>query len=230
MRGWRAALAALVLAPGAAKGCELALVLALDVSSSVDAAEYRLQQQGVAAALLDPEVTAAILAAGGVWLYSFEWSGRRQQVPHLGWTLLSDAAAIARAAARIAGAPRSHDDFPTALGYALGYAMIQHARAPATCRRRVIDVSGDGITNDGFKPRHAYAAHDMTGVTVNALVIEEGGGAVTAYFRGSVIRGPGAFLERAAGYRDYVRAMRRKLLREIALPGLAALDAPAGPD
>lgn len=228
MRGWRAALAACAL-PGAAEACELALVLAQDVSSSVDAREFALQQTGVATALTDPDVMEAIAAIGGVWLYSFEWSGRNQQVEHLPWTFIHSAESIRAAAARIGGARRSHDNFPTALGWAVGHALIRLRAAPERCLRQVVDVAGDGVTNDGFLPRHAYAANDMTGVTVNALAID-GRPSPVRYYREHVLYGPGAFLEVADGFEDYARAMKKKLLREISIRGLAALDAPGGPD
>ncbi len=219
---WRAAAGAAAVALGLAapaSACRLALALALDVSSSVDPAEYALQSEGLAAALEDADVQEAILAPGGpVAMAAFEWSGRNQHVIVADWTLLRSPADIAALAARVRGTPRSYTQYPTALGAALGFGAVMLGRAPP-CGRRVIDVSGDGANNDGYEPHSAYKAFEFDGVTVNALVI---GGpkrpALIRYFQTMVIRGPGAFTEIAADYRDFGRAMRRKLLRELRPP------------
>lgn len=222
-RPGRLAAAALLAAASAfpARACDLALILALDVSASVDAEEYRLQRDGLAAALDDEEVVLSILAAGGIWLSAFEWSGARHQNMRLEWTFLDEPGEVRAAASALSAATRSQDEFPTSLGYALGHAMIRLAQAPQRCLRQVIDVSGDGVNNDGFPPASAYRAHDMTGVTVNALAIEGEDPPPAPYYAREVIRGPGAFVEVARGYDDYARAMKRKLLREINGGGLA---------
>ena len=206
----------LLLWPGwaAAQGCRLALLLALDVSSSVDDAEYLLQRDGVAAALMSPDVQNAILGSGGVALGAYEWSGRRQSTLILDWTMLTTPAEIATAAAQIAGATRSFRRYPTAMGYALGYGATMLRRAPS-CERQVIDLSGDGITNDGFGPIHAYRHFPFDNVTVNGLAVLGADPMVVDYFEFEVLHGPGAFLETAQGYEGYARAMERKLYREI---------------
>jgi hypothetical protein len=208
---------ALVLCTGAvrAEGCRLALLMALDVSSSVDDAEYTLQKQGLAAALADPDISQSIFGGeGDVVLGVYEWSGRRQSVVVLDWTPLTDEAALQQAVAQILAAPRSHNRFPTAMGYALGYGATMLQRAPV-CSRRVIDVSGDGITNDGFRPQQAYAHFPFTNVTVNGLAVLGSDPRVVDYFRGEVVHGPGAFVEVAQSYEDFRRAMTLKLFREL---------------
>ncbi|MGG7568536.1 DUF1194 domain-containing protein [Rhodovulum sp. DZ06] len=207
--------------------CRLALAMALDVSSSVDAAEHRLQADGLADALLDPSVVEALLAPGPdgyVAIAVYEWSGRRQQALIADWALMDGVPAIQALAARVRAAPRSHADFPTALGYALGYGATLLARAP-DCRKRTIDMAGDGKNNDGFEPRHAYRAFNFNGITVNALVV---GGttrpSLMRYFRDEVLHGPEAFTEVAEDYSDFARAMRLKLLREVR-PALVIGDA-----
>ncbi len=220
--GAAAAALALVLAASApvrAQSCRLALLLALDVSSSVDAREYALQTEGLAQALEDPEVREAILIPGAaVAMAVYEWSGRAQQEVVADWALMAGPADIDALAARIRAHPRSHADFPTALGHALGYGAVMMGRNPG-CAKRTIDVSGDGANNDGYEPFHAYNAFAFGGVTVNALVVAgEARGALVRYFRTLVIRGPDAFVEVADGYGDYARVMRRKLLRELRLP------------
>ncbi|MEL6266925.1 MAG: DUF1194 domain-containing protein [Pseudomonadota bacterium] len=236
MRPERPSLAALALAgllaasPAAATPCRLALVLAIDVSASVDAAEYDLLRSGTAAALASPEVEAAILSLGGVHIAAFQWSGRGKERVSLPWTPLDGPAAIAAAAGLIAGTPRSTANYPTSLGWALGVAQRLHRDGPAPCDRRVVDVSGDGPNNYGFDPASAYRAFDFAGITVNGLVVAEQDSSDAAptidYYRDNVLRGPGAFLEIALGYADFERAMRRKLLREIGVLSLSRASQP----
>ncbi len=213
-----AALCLALLAPGwalAQGDCRLALLLALDVSSSVDAQEYRLQKEGVAGALLSPDIQGAILnGQGSVALAVYEWSGRRQNSVVLDWVTLDSPEAIAGAAATIRAARRSYSRFPTAMGYALGYGATMLARGPV-CLRRVIDVSGDGITNDGFWPSLAYRHFPFEGVTVNGLAVLGADPDVYDHYDFEVRHGPGAFVETARGYAGYLRAMERKLFREI---------------
>lgn len=209
-----AALGAGLCAPAQA-ACRLALALALDVSSSVDAKEHQLQMEGLAGALGDPDIRAAVLGGtGSVYLAIYEWSGRRQQSLLLDWTELTDDAAIDAVIARILAAPRSETRFPTALGYALGYGAGLLQSAPP-CDRRVIDVSGDGINNDGFRPKLAYKHFPFDGVTVNGLAVLGSDDRIVTYYEGELRHGPGAFVETADGYAGYRRAMTRKLFREI---------------
>ncbi len=167
-----AACAALAPVPAPAQDCRIALSLAIDVSSSVDAADYALQAGGLIAALTAPEVVDAFLAVPGssVALHVYEWSGRWQQVVMLDWLIVSTRDDLVEAAARLAALPRSHDDFPTALGAGIGFGAQRLAEAPA-CRRKVLDVSGDGINNEAFGPASARRAFPFEGVTVNGLVI-----------------------------------------------------------
>lgn len=216
----------LLILPGAvaaAQNCPLALVLALDASSSVDAQEYRLQRDGLARAFTDPDVQSAIVGGGGILVQVFEWSGSGQFVIHAGWTWLDTSLAIIGFASHLGQAQRGASDFPTALGYALGYAAIQLAKAPKPCTRQVIDVSGDGVNNHGFGPAIAYRVHNFDRVTVNGLVIKGAAPDPETYYRNEVIRGTGAFIELADDYADYARAMRRKLLREIGGAAIAGL-------
>lgn len=201
--------------PAASQECEVALVLALDASSSVNAKEFQLQSKGLAAALLDKDVGAVIEGVGGVLMTAYEWSGRRQHAIIADWSMLTDEQSIHRFAARLADHSRAYVEFPTAVGYALGFGAVRFASAPMVCKRRVIDVSGDGVHNEGFPPASAYRAFDFAGVTVNGLVIKGEVPDPEPYYRKNVLFGPGAFLEIATGYEDYANAMKRKLLREI---------------
>jgi hypothetical protein len=229
------ALAALLVAgPAWAAECRLALVLALDVSSSVDAREDALQRGGLAAALVAPEVQAAFLAVDlPVALAAYEWSGRYNQAVLLDWMLIRSTAHLHFAAERIASSQRSHNEFPTAMGYALGYGAQMLMRSP-DCLTKTLDMAGDGRNNEGFPPAAAYAEFPFDGVTVNGLAINaaefEAETGLIPYYRNQVLHGPGAFLEIAEGFADYERAMRRKLERELRPPSIGVLggqDAPA---
>ena len=199
--------------------CRLALIMALDVSSSVDEAEHLLQRQGTVNALISPNVQAAFFASQEpVALAVFEWSGRFNQTDLLNWTMISAPEDLVSAAERILSAPRSHNDFPTAMGHALGQASIRLANGPV-CLDKTIDLAGDGINNDGYPPQSAYRAFPFEGVTVNGLVILDAQSKTDAelipFYRNQVIRGPGAFIEIAEGFDDYAAALERKLVREL---------------
>lgn len=213
----------------AAQGpCRLALVLGMDISSSVDPLEDALQRGGLAQALRAPDVVDAILSQPDrpVALAMFEWSGRVQQDIVLPWVMLTDGAAILATADRIATSRRSYAEFSTAIGHAVDYAYDLFREGPV-CDARVLDLSGDGVNNDGPSAAEAYAMRDYSDITVNALAIEveetgtdhglsEGAEeGLAAYFKAEVIHGPSAFVERADGFEDFARAMRRKLLREL---------------
>lgn len=224
------ALALGLASPGAAAQCRLALAMAMDVSSSVDAAEDQLQRGGLVAALTAPEVREAFFASDlPVALAIYEWSGRYNQEMLLDWTLIDSPSALLRAAETVAASRRSHNDFPTAMGYALGYGAGLLTRAPS-CLYRTLDVAGDGQNNEGFGPRAAYAEFPFDGVTVNGLVVNgadfEAETGLIAFYSGQVIRGPGSFVEVAQGFEDYERAMRRKLERELMPPVIGLGPAP----
>jgi hypothetical protein len=232
MRAALLALACLLCAGAARADCRLALALGLDVSGSVDAREYGLQRDGLAAALEAPGVRAAFLSqpAAPVRLAVFEWSGPEQQRLVVDWTVVDGPAALDRAAARLRATRSLYDDPATAIGAALAHGAGLLA-GQARCWRRVLDISGDGPSNSGPHPA-AVAGGAFSGVTVNGLVIGPRSRANTTkdltnvkslegYYRAHVIRGPGAFVETARDFDDFARAMRRKLLRELAPPALS---------
>ncbi|MEM7597498.1 MAG: DUF1194 domain-containing protein, partial [Pseudomonadota bacterium] len=172
------------------QSCRLALVLAIDVSSSVDEAEYTLQKNGLAAALDAPHVRDAILFGGDgyVALAVYEWSGFGQQVLQLDWQILGSHGDIDRAAVALSQMERSHDDFPTSIGPALGYGAQLLSRGPL-CERQVIDVSGDGVNNDRYGPREAYRHFKLSHVTVNGLVVLGDDPEVADYYLTEVLHG-----------------------------------------
>lgn len=205
--------------------CALSLVMAVDVSSSVDGRDYRLQMDGLASAFRDPDIRAAIVRVGGIQVTAFEWSGRRQQVEIVPWTHLAGDDAVLALADRLQFHRRAYSAFPTAIGHA----VLRFASAPLACARRVIDISGDGVNNEGFGPALAYANFPFAGVQVNGLVIAGASPDPVAFYRDEVLFGPGAFMEVAGGFDDFEAAMKRKLLREIVGGALSALPpAPRG--
>lgn len=203
-------------AVAAQDGCRLALALAIDVSSSVDEAEYELQKNGLASALDASEVRDAILYGGQgyVALAVYEWSGFGQQVLQLDWVILQSHGDIDRAAVALSQMERSHDDFPTSMGPALGFGAQLLSRGPI-CARQVIDVSGDGVNNDRYGPREAYRHFDLSNVTVNGLVVLGDDPAVAEFYLSEVLHGAQAFMIQANGYEDFRDAMTRKLYREV---------------
>jgi hypothetical protein len=222
-----------------ASECSLSLVLALDVSGSVDAAEDRLQREGVASALLAAPVKAAFLERGPVALFVFEWSMTSHQDAVLpGWQIVNSEEDLVRVADAVrASRPGAVARLnpPTAIGSALGYAAEALRNGPR-CDASTIDISGDGENNDGFGPSVAYDMYPLDGVTVNALVIGGAGdphpfwddARLLAWFEAEVVQGPGAFAIIADGYADYARAMEMNLLRELELPVVSGWAAREG--
>ena len=144
----------------------------------------------------------------------YEWSGREQSALIVDWVLVTDAAVLDGIIAALQASTRSETRFPTAMGYALGFGATLLQQAPV-CDRRVIDVSGDGITNDGFRPQQAYQHFPFDGVTVNGLAVLGADERVLNYYLNELRHGPGAFVETAEGYAGFRDAMTRKLFREI---------------
>jgi hypothetical protein len=222
-----AALAApLAPAPASAGACaDLALVLAVDTSGSIDDAEHRLQTGGLAAAFRDRDVRDALAAAGTVLVSVMFWSGEREPRDIIPWHRIDGAADAGRLAALLDDRPRRAKG-RTDLGAALGVALdLLHE--PGLCaERRLINVSGDG-RNSGTPhvwpspvtgERHRAAA---LGVTINALAILDEHPDLDRYFAQEVITGPDSFVVPVDTVADFPAAIRRKLLREIGRPLLA---------
>lgn len=209
--------------------CRLALQLGLDVSASVDGAEYQLQLAGLAHALTAPEVVAGFLSGPGpVALSIFQWSGRFHQDVMVDWTLVGSEADLHAIAAALARAPRGAVDMPTGLGHALGFAADRFGSAPP-CLFQTLDISGDGPNNDGFPPSAAYAHFAFDGVTVNGLAIGGASDTIVDYYQTHLLHGPGAFLEYAISHTDFAPAMRRKLERELRVLVLGDAAGPKSP-
>lgn len=202
----------LLLWPATLPACELALVLAVDVSGSVDAREYRTQMDGLAAGLRDGTVIDA-LTAQRAQVTLIQWSGSGRQRQTIGWQQMRVATDVTALADRIENDVRVWRNFSTAVGEALGLSLEVLREVPQ-CARRVIDVSGDGVSNEGASPQSYRAALAAGGVTVNALAIETDDTDLTAWFFEHLIHGEGAFVITANGFADYPAQIRRKLQRE----------------
>ncbi|MBE1285812.1 MAG: DUF1194 domain-containing protein [Rhodobacteraceae bacterium] len=194
--------------------CDLALALAVDVSGSVDNKEYRIQMDGLAAGLRDPVVSEA-LVRGRAQVMVLQWSGSSRQEVSIPWTAIEGFEDVEALAKAIEMAPRPWRNFSTAVGEALQRAGGQFAKV-LNCNRKIIDVSGDGMSNEGLSPRKAHPALKQNDIVVNAIAIEASEPDLTAYFFEHVIRGEGAFVITATTFQDYPEQIRRKLLREVA--------------
>lgn len=201
-----------VSAGSLAQACDLALVLAVDVSGSVDPQEYRIQMDGLAEALRDGIVAEALIDAQA-WLTLVQWTGSSRQQTSIAWAQMTTFDAVEAFAERVTQEPRLWRNYSTAIGEALHYSLASFDDIP-DCRRKVIDVSGDGSSNEGLSPRDMHAALNEEKVTVNAVVIETDGEDLTGYFWENVITGEGAFVMTANGFADYPDRIRRKLQRE----------------
>ena len=205
--------------PGSARSeiCDVELVLALDVSASVDWREYHLQTGGLAAAFRSPEIAQIIEFWGdtGIYVTVVQWAGADQQQQIVPWSRLDDAAAREKLAAQIEAAPRFYVPYFTAIGAALKFSANLFDSSGVTCRHRVIDVSGDGASNDGAEPAPVRDVLVAAGITINGLIITGDSTGLETYYRQNVIGGNGAFHEIANGFSDFPRVIKRKLLKEL---------------
>lgn len=205
---------------------DLALVLAVDVSSSMDEAELRLQRAGYVAAITDPAVMAAIEAgaAGRIAVTYVEWAGPRDQVVTVPWRMV-DGPGTAQAFAEELAAQPIHQGNDTSISAALRFAAALFERSGADAARRVIDLSGDGPNTAGPTIAPVRDAVVAEGLVVNGLPLllhpapNDTGGALDleAYFRDCVTGGPEAFVLPVRERSGIVEGIRRKLILEIAL-------------
>jgi hypothetical protein len=215
-----AGLVSAVHAPDAAESSvDMALVLAVDVSGSVNGERYRLQMEGIAAALEDRAVQDAMLSGPhrSMLVTLVAWSDRpRVGIP---WTLIASARDAAALAQRTRMLSRSGEQF-TCLAQMMRFVADKVLPlAPRRASRLVVDVSGDGRDNCN-PPVPVDAVRDElvdAGVTINGLPILEGGEAETleSWYSAHVVGGAGAFLVPAAGFADFARAIRHKFMIEI---------------
>jgi len=228
-------LAAAPLPLRAEQALDVKIVLAADVSRSIDADEFTLQQRGYASAISDPRVIDAIVAGrhGAIAIAFVEWAGLDEQKTIIDWKVIASAADARAFADALLAAPRAFVG-RTAIGSAIDFsAGLLEAPGPEA-DRVVIDVSGDGTSNQGSPVTAARDAAMGAGVTINGLAIfnrsaaAQGGylalhtnppGGIDKYYRDNVIGGLGAFVIRIDDFNSFEQAMIEKLITEIsALP------------
>jgi hypothetical protein len=224
-----AAAAALPAIAQAAEQVDLLLVLAADVSRSVDSGKFQLQREGYAAAISDRHVLDAIRSGrtGRIALTYVEWSGIGSQRVVIDWTAIGDADSAKGFGDRLLEAPRSFAD-RTSISGAIEFAMSHLARAPFESARRTIDVSGDGTNNSGRDVSLARDEALAQGITINGLVIlsetplawnpdhTNPPGGLDNYYRNNVIGGPGAFVLAAQNFNSFGEAIIKKMIAEVA--------------
>ena len=221
---------------GAGAACRQALALGLDVSGSVDEAEYQLQLQGLAAALVSDDVRASLmrLPDAPVRILVFEWSGQNYQSVLVPWTDITGPSRLKTVSELLRATTRRQAPPTTALGQAIAVGVGFLNQQP-DCWKRTLDISGDGKNNTGPEPHHVNSPDKIGDIVINALIIgvddasrmshaELSIAELTAYFAHRVLAGPGAFSEVAMGFEDYERAMSRKLLRELEFLNMSQLD------
>jgi hypothetical protein len=205
---------------------DLELVLAVDISGSVDEVEARLQREGYIAALRHPHVIEAIMGGmlGRIALTYVEWAGDHYQRVMLDWTLIENAAGAQAFADALAETPLITAHW-TSLSGAIDFAAPLFEANGFDGLRRVIDISGDGYNNRGRSLERAREAALAAGITINGLPIVNDrpnpwGGApprdLDRYYEERVIGGPGAFIVVAEDYTAFASAILSKLLLEIA--------------
>ncbi len=210
----------------AADDVDLALVLAVDVSGSVDTFEARLQREGYVRALLHPQVIRAITSGEHkkIAITYIEWAGSYFQRIVVDWAVISDAASARAFVAKLNANPPLTERW-TSISGGIDFGMRRLAASPHKGERQVIDVSGDGPNNSGRPVRDARDEAVKKGVTINGLPIVNDRPNpwgrppppdLDKYYFNNVIGGPGAFIVVAKGFNNFAEAIRNKMVREIA--------------
>jgi len=200
---------------------DLALILAIDCSFSVDAREFALQMDGIGRAFMREDVKKAI-AQGlrqRITVAVVQWSDDRNQIVTLPWTIVAGAADADALGGLLMTMPRQLAEGGTSISAALTFSAALFAAAPAA-ERQVIDVSTDGRNNSGPPVSPVRDRLVGQGITINGLTILNEWPTLDSYFENNVAGGVGYFVIPANDYEDYGEAMFRKLLREITGPGI----------
>jgi hypothetical protein len=198
----------------------LELVLVIDTSVSIDPQEYVLQIAGLAEAFRDPVVLAAIAEHGshGIAVTMVQWAAGLQQATTVGWAHLHDALSAEQFAQAIEASSRRYAGNATAIAGAILYAAQTFENNGFRGERRIIDVSGDGRNNSGPQPATARDLTVAAGIVINGLAILDRDWGLERYFQENIAGGTDSFVITATSFAGYARAIRAKLLREIAIP------------
>jgi hypothetical protein len=217
-----------VIGESRSAGVDLEVILAADVSRSIDDGEFDLQRKGYAAALTDPRVLTAIRGRSGsaIGVCFIEWSGDEDQLVIVDWNEIRDEEDAGSVAGAILAAPRSFMG-RTSISAAIDFAMAHFATSKWQARRRIIDISGDGTNNSGRPVTEARDQAIAQGVTINGLAIindkpnlgysahTQPPGGLPLYYRQNVIGGSNAFLLVVQDFNSFADAMAQKLAKEI---------------
>jgi hypothetical protein len=223
----------------AAEKVDLLLVLASDVSRSVDAEKFKLQREGYAAAISDKRVLEAVSAGRNrrIAVLFLEWSGAGNQKVVIDWAIVDGPKTAQEFGDRLLESPRSFAD-RTSISSGIDFAVAQFARAPFTAERQTIDVSGDGTNNAGRNVTQSRDEALALGITINGLVIlsdrplpwnpehTNPPGGLANYYRDNVTGGPGSFVMEAKDFGSFGQAIVKKMIAEIAdaaMPGTPTL-------
>ena len=204
--------AALTLPAAASRACATALLLAVDVSNSVDTGEFNIQRAGIAAALRDGQIVDAMVQGTNA-IAVMQWSGAGLQDMTIPWRRIHSPAEMEALATEVAEMPRAFFGSNTAIGEAVRQGVSQ-LLTQSDCARLILDVSGDGPDNAGTQIDLARRHATRSGVTVNGLAINGLGSATTSYYERRLIT-PDGFVESADGFLDFPRAIRVKIRREV---------------
>ena len=205
-----------VVLPVKAKACGMALVLAIDVSGSIDLGEYNFQRRGLADALLDPEI-ADVLVLHQVALSVVQWAGAGEGDLTIPWRRMLSYREVRDFSTRVRDMPRKWIGSNTSVGDAISFSAAQFDRV-SDCGRRVIDVSGDGSSNSGPSATIKSREAEEAGIQINGVAIDIVGVSITNFYKRFVVTSDG-FVITSRGFSDYPRAIREKLLRELIKPG-----------
>ena len=208
------------------KEVDLALVLAIDISGSIDPDEAKLQRDGYVQAFRDPVIMKAILGGshGRISVAYYEWSDAWVQRLLIDWTLLDSEAAIMAFTTRLSNAPISIAR-RTSISGAIRYAIPLFGRSPYEAERKVLDISGDGSNNDGGLVTDMRYEALKERIVINGLPIMNdrpnpfgfpSESDLDRYYLHCVTGGPRSFVEVAKDFEDFPRAVRKKLLQEVA--------------
>ncbi|MFD2207406.1 DUF1194 domain-containing protein [Kiloniella antarctica] len=196
---------------------DLELVLAVDASTSVSAQEFDLQMRGIAQAFREPQVMQAIAVSGdrGVAVSVIQWANNLLQKVAVDWYLITDEESALAFADLVDETPRYIFGGGTSIGGAITYSTRQMEVNDYSGARKVIDISGDGRSNQGAPPELVRNQSTSQGIVINGLAIINEDPFIDRYYEKFVIGGTGAFVQTATTYEDFGIAMMEKLVKEI---------------
>ena len=196
---------------------DLVLLLALDVSASIDIREYQLMTEGLANALSSVQVAQAVGAgkSGAIAISVMQWSGFQEQEVKIKWTRVSSHQDLVKLSGQVRRMTRRYHGGATDIGGAIKFSRKLVNSAPFITTRKTIDIAGDGTNNVNQSPATERDITVNSGITINGLAIIGEAVTLVDFYTRFVIGGNLAFVENARDYDSFETAMHRKLLREI---------------